>query len=255
MRLNTDGLIIREQHIGENDRLITILTREKGVVRAFASGARGIKSKLASATQLLCYANLSLFRSKDTYRVNEAQALEVFFKLRGDIEKLSLAQYFCELAGCLAPEEDTAEDYLRLMLNALQFVSDGAYPTGQVKSIVELRMLTLAGYMPDLTACAECGQYEARDMFLDCASGRLFCGKHCPPGRYTLLSAGVLAAMRHIVYADFSRLFFFTLPEQGVKELCGVCEQYLRVQLERSLPTLEFYHSLFTGGNEDAHTS
>ena len=107
----TDGIIIREQNIGEADRIVTVLTRELGVVRAFASGARRIKSKNLSSTGLLCYSRITLFRSKDTYRINDAEPLELFFDLRRDIEKISLAQYFCELALTLAPAEEEAGDF------------------------------------------------------------------------------------------------------------------------------------------------
>ena len=79
MRIITKGLIVREQHTGENDRIITVLTRDKGVVRAFATGARRIQHKNSVGTQLLCYSDLALFRGKDSYRVDEAVPIEVFF--------------------------------------------------------------------------------------------------------------------------------------------------------------------------------
>ena len=244
MRLITNGLIIREKHIGEYDRLITVLTQDRGMVRAFATGALRLKSRIAAATQLLCYSSLTLYQAKDTYRVNEAQAIEVFFALRSDMEKLSAAQYFCELAGALAPEEDDASAYLRLMLNALQFLAQDRLPLVQIKAIVELRMLSLAGYMPDLTACTACGQYEGEEMFLDCLGGHLLCAQHRTPGSIAL-PRGVLAAMRHIVYSDFEKLFFFTLPAPGLRMLAQVCEKYLLCQLDRTFSTLDFYHTLF----------
>ena len=58
MQINTDGLIIREQSIGESDRLVTVLTREQGILRAFVRGAKAMKSRSASSTQLLCYSRL-----------------------------------------------------------------------------------------------------------------------------------------------------------------------------------------------------
>ena len=122
MRLTTEALIIRENNnIGEADRFVTALTRELGVVRASARGARNLKSRNASATQLLSYSRLSLYKGREKYIIDDAQPIQVFFDLRSDLEKLALAQYFCELAGLLAPQEEPAEDILRLMLNALHF--------------------------------------------------------------------------------------------------------------------------------------
>jgi len=106
MQINTDGLIIREQSIGESDRLVTVLTREQGILRAFVRGAKAMKSRSASSTQLLCYSRLSIYEGREKYIIDEAEPIEVFFSLRTDFEKLSLAQYFCELALALAPEKD-----------------------------------------------------------------------------------------------------------------------------------------------------
>ena len=94
MQINTDGLVIMERTVGESDRLVTLLTREEGIIRAFSPLAKTLKSKQGSATQLLCYSRFSIYRGRDKYIINDAQPLEVFFDLRSDIETLSLAQYF-----------------------------------------------------------------------------------------------------------------------------------------------------------------
>lgn len=246
MRLSTDGLIVKENNVGENDRLVTVLTRHRGLITAFAPGARRLKNRNASSTSLLCYSNLTFYRNKDTYKVDEASALEVFFPLRGDIVKLSLAQYFCELNLCLAPEGAEAEDFLRLTLNSLHFLANGGRHELLIKSVMELRMLCLAGYMPDLLACAGCGAFEADEMYLDPVGGGLFCGacRHQAGMGLLSITRSTLAGLRHIALADFDKLFQFTLPEEGLKALNAVTERYLLIQTDRRYKTLEFYHSL-----------
>lgn len=248
MRIITKGLIVREQHTGENDRIVTVLTRDKGIVRAFASGARRLQHKNSIGTQLLCYSDLTLFRGKDSYRVDEAAPIEVFFALRGDIVKLSLAQYFCELARLLCPEESEAEQPLRLILCALKFLCDDAYPPDQIKAVTELRLMVLSGYMPDLVGCAVCGGNEGEVLYLDLVGGRVYCSNHrasAPePGMLAPLPAGVFAAMRHIIYSDFAKVFRFTLPEESMRLLSATTERYVRAQVGRSFGTLDFYRSL-----------
>lgn len=248
MRLSTDGLIVKEKNVGENDRLVVALTRHKGLITAFAPGARRLKNRNASSTGLLCYSNLTFFRGKDTYKIDEASAIQVFFPLRGDIERLSLAQYFCELSLCLAPEGGEAEDFLRLVLNALHYLSTGGRDALLIKSVVELRMLCLAGYMPDLLACGGCGAFEGERMYLDPVDGGLYC-QDCRGGARAIsgllpLSRGVLAGLRHIAYASFDKLFSFALSENGLKALNAVTERYLLTQTDRRFTTLDFYHSL-----------
>ena len=93
--LMTDGLILREYDtLAEADRFVAILTRDKGIVRASARGAKRMKSRSGSATQPLCYARLSLIPGRDKYIIEDAQPIEVFFSLRQDVERFALAQYF-----------------------------------------------------------------------------------------------------------------------------------------------------------------
>ena len=139
MQLKTQGLIIKEQTVGESDRLVTILTRDEGVVRAFARRAKNLKDSKNAGTGLLCYSRLKLSRGRDTYNVNEAFPIEVFFDLRRDITALALAQYFCQLAVELVPEGVESADFLRLVLNALALsVQGGTRPQAVLKAIVEL---------------------------------------------------------------------------------------------------------------------
>ena len=172
MTLETDGLVIAEQSVGESDRLATILTRDEGVVRAFARQAKKVGSAKASATQLFCYSRLTLYKGREKYVIDDARPVELFFDLRRDVERLALAQYFCELARTLAPQEAPAGDFLRLVLNALHFLSKGKKPPLLLKAVVEMRMLELSGYMPDLVGCRECGSYEADPMLFFRARGR-----------------------------------------------------------------------------------
>lgn len=245
MLLSTNGLILREQNTGEDDRIITILTKERGVIRAFANKARRIKSKNTSATSLLSYSRLTLYFGRDKYTVNEAEPIEVFFHLREDLVLLSLAQYFCELCLNLAPKEEDAEETLRFVLNTLSMLAREKRPPAFLKPVFELRLLSMAGYMPDLTMCEACGCYEAAEMQLLLRSGRLRCMACGPVAEPSArLPKGVLFAMRHIVYAEPEKLFSFSLPEKSLKILSDACERYLLAQIDRGFPTLQFYHGL-----------
>ncbi|HIT53538.1 MAG TPA: DNA repair protein RecO [Candidatus Fimivicinus intestinavium] len=244
MRLNTDGLVIREQNIGEADRRVTLLTRDYGLVHAFARGARRIKSNTLTATQLLSYSRFSIFQGRDCYIIDEAEPIEVFFTLRGDMEALSLALYFAQLMAELAPELDEAAAYLRLILNTLHLLAGGKRPPLQLKSIFELRLLSIAGYMPNLVACEACGAFESDPMFFDAAHGNLYCQNCRPREPHDTLPLGAVTAMRHIVFSDFDKLFNFTLSSEGLQALANTTEHYLLMQIQRRFPTLEFYHQM-----------
>ena len=243
----TDALIIRENNnIGESDRFVTALTRDYGVLRASARGARNMKSKNASATQLLSYTRLTLHPGRDKYIIQDVEPIRLFFELHTDIEKLALAQYFCELAGVLAPQEEPAEDFLRLMLNSLHFLSSSKRDARLVKAVLELRMLSLAGLMPDILACAGCATFEDDCMWLSLREGTLFCSSCKPDSRADILPVlpNVLAAMRHAVYTELERAFSFSLSEEGLESLMLIAERFSTVQLGRRFKTLDFYYSM-----------
>ena len=217
MKFRTEGLIIKEQNIGEQDKLVHVLTNSNGVVKAFVRGAKNIKGGKAAATSLLSYSLLTFHTGRDSYSIGDARTLRVISKLGGDVKKMCLAQYFCELAGKFAPEGTPAEAYLRLLLNALFYLSRGERPQALLKAAVEMRILALSGFMPDLVACAQCGEYLTDRTYFYPQKGSFLCENcHRPsPEPCYELSRGAISALRHTIYADFEKLFAFSLSPQS----------------------------------------
>lgn len=240
-KIRTDGLVIREHHTGESDRIITVLTRNEGLVRAFATGARKIIGKSASSTGLLCFSDFVFSPSRDSFRVSESSPKEVFFGLRESLEKLSLAQYFCELCGVLCPFDEPAEQQLRLTLNCLKFLEDERLPADQIKAIFEMQLLCQSGYRPDLSECALC--HEGENLFFDLYEGRTFCAAHKSP-RSIRLDKDIFLALSAVSCEEMKRAFLFTLPKCRLKILSKITSEYTRVRLERNFKTLEFYESI-----------
>ena len=248
MKFMTNGLIVKEQNIGEKDKLVTMLTESHGIVKGFAHGAKDIKSPKCAATGLLCYSKLTLHKGKDSYIVGDAKALKIFSGLRNSIENMYCAQYFCELAAAICPKEQEAGEQLRLILNALYLLSENKRPLNIVKPCVELRLMCLAGYMPDIMMCRECGAYENDNMVFLPKSGQLIC-KDCYDKTElsdfrVSLNLSSLMALRHCCYADSDKLFNFTLPENDLKTLNFCSEEYIRFILERNFKTLQFLKSI-----------
>lgn len=246
MKFSTKGLVIRQQNIGETDRLVWVLTESHGVIRAFVRRAQNIKSPKRASTGLLCYSKITVFEGKESYSIDEAEAVEQFIGLRSDIENLSLAQYFCELCLHLAPKESEAGEYLRLMLNSLYFLSTKKRPPLLVKTCFEMRLISLCGYMPDLVMCPVCGAYEKDEMVFSPENGKLLCASCADENRFfgVRLPLSAVTALRHTVYADFEKLFSFSLPDDQMALLTSASEKYLIYMTGREYPTLQFYKGL-----------
>ncbi len=246
MQINTEGLIIMEKSVGENDRLVTVLTKSEGLIRAFVRGAKNIKNKNSVSTQLLCYSRLAIYQGREKYIIDEASTIEVFFALRYDIEKLALAQYFCELTLALAPENHQAGDFLRLILNSLYYLSNNKKNDRIIKAVFEMRMMALAGYMPDLVCCCNCAKFESDQMYFIPEEGKIKCDD-CYKGesRYAIsLNMGALTALRHSIYAEFNKIFAFDLSGKSLDQFSVSAEKYIKLTLDRKFKTLDFYYNV-----------
>ena len=248
VHISTDGIVLREKQIEDYDSILTLLTRARGVITAYARGARKPRNALRVSAELLSYSDFVLFSSKDRYSVDKSALNRLFMGVRGDIEKLSLASYFCQLAAEAAPREEPADDYLRLLLNCLHLLDTGKRTGTFLKPVFELRLLTIAGFMPHLVGCAACGTFEAPRMFFLPQPATLLC-ENCMDhaGKDAVLlpvEPGVLTAMRHTIYSDNVNIFSFTLSEAGLDRLGEITELYVMHQLEKRFETLEFYKSI-----------
>lgn len=246
MKFRTEGLIIKEQNIGENDRLVYVLTKSNGVIKAFVKGAKNIKNQKCAATSLLAYSKLTIYKGKESYTIGEAQSIKIFHKLRGDITKMCLAQYFCELALVICPREQKAEKFLSLVLNSLYLLSEDKRSGDLIKPCLEMRLASLSGYMPDLLMCSVCGKYQTEQMCFFPRLGILEC-KECrtDTNEYAImLSSSELTALRHTVYADDDKLFSFSLTQECLRTLNDASESYIKFIFEHDFKTLIFYKTI-----------
>ncbi len=249
MKITTDGIVIRERIVKESDKVITVLTRDNGVVSAYAAGAKNIKNPKSTATGLLTYSQFVFYKRNERFTVDEAHAKEIFIELRSDLEKLALAQYFCELVGELVSEGGFSEEPLRLTLNSLYLLCKDKRPPALVKAAYELRLMSLCGFVPNLICCSGCAAYEHPAMSFIPADGELLCGDCAGVAKNhrIVTGLGVTTAMRHCIYSEFDKLFSFSLSERSLPILEKAAEEYVICQLDRNFKTLEFYKTIRGG--------
>ncbi len=243
MFLKTDGLVVRQVNYKDNDQILTVLTKEHGLMTLKARGVRSRSSRLKGACQLLAYSEFTVFENRGFHTIDEANAIQMCPELRTDIALRSRAASFAQVAEVLSQEDMPNPELLSLTLNALYALCRRLCTPELVKAAFELRAACLGGYTPELSGCAVCGDPEP-DRF-DVRGGILCCAS-CSAGEGLRLpvSPGSLAAMRYLVSCDAKRLFAFRLEGRAVKELCDLAETYLQTQLERGFYTLDFYKSL-----------
>lgn len=268
MLIKTQGIVLKQRNIGENDRILTILSKDLGIIEASARGVNRRNSPLQGASQVLCYSEFCLYQGKNRYSVNSATSIEQFYDLRLDVVKLSLAVYFCDLMAFLFPFTEgeiieknlgnRAWEYLRFLLNTLYLLEKEKRSAQLLKSIFELRILSLSGFMPDLVCCQRCQAYEKEEMYFFPVESQLICGDCLKGGEESLdgissegteqvkfaAPKSVLYAMRHIIYSDEDKVFSFNLSGKALEQLNFITENYTLIQTDTRFKSLEFYQQM-----------
>ena len=242
----TRGVVLRETETKEADKILTLLTAERGKISVIARGVRRKGCKYAACAQPLVYSEWTLYKKGDWYYANDGSTLELFHGLRNDLDALALGFYLAELTEAVTTEETDADALMRHLLNGLYALSVLKKPPELVKAAFELRLLCLAGYEPRADGCAYCGCSDPEQPLLDVIQGVLRCRK-CgakESGLSQPLCADSLAALRHIGYGDPKRQYSFTLGKDALRRLSGAAEAFAAAQLERGFRTLDFYKSL-----------
>lgn len=243
MYLKTEGIVLREVQYKDNDKLLTVLTKDFGKITVKAVGVKSGRSRLKAGCQLLAFSELTMIERQGRLTLTEINVRELFSELLNDLELFSLASYFAQVCDAVAQEEDLNAPMLSLLLNCLYALAKLKKPQLMVKAVFELRLMCITGFLPDLGGCVVCGNVDA-DRF-NITQGMLQCHDCSTGGDIRLpMSRATLEAMRYIAFCDARQLFSFQLTEGALLQLSGITESYLSTRLERGFSTLDFYKSL-----------
>ncbi len=260
MTFATDGLITRVHEVGASDKLVNIITPDRGRIGVMVKGGRSPSSKLTPISQLFTYGNFEIYEKNSMYWLRGGSVTDSFYNLSTDIGKVSLATYLCDLANELTDEDEECGELLRLLLNSLFLIGRGDRAQEIIKSAFEMRAASVSGYLPELFGCAYCHSESAEFLYLDVMGGKLVCtdcqakrGQRAPriskdfddvPETSVLcgMSPSTLAALRYIVGAPEKKLFSFDLKDaDDLRDLSRATEAYILNHLGRSFDSLDFY--------------
>lgn len=250
MDINCVGIVIKEQLQGENDKLLTILTPQ-GKVYAYAKGVKKISSKNAPACQLFVYSEYEFLMKNGRLTVKTATSKELFYNMRSDMTRYSLACYFAEVIAYVSTENNDESQTLRLFLNALYALANKPeIPLWKIKSAFELKLMCICGFMPDFTSCFSCGcEIEiGKNNVFSFEESALICQK-CKNGDVAYsctISGDICNAMKYISNASISSFLAFKIDNSLSFELSFVCENYLIHKTERTYETLKIYKSILS---------
>ncbi|MCD2491414.1 DNA repair protein RecO [Lacrimispora sp. NSJ-141] len=143
--LQVTGLVLSAAPIGEYDKRVVILTRERGKLHAFAKGARKQNSPLISGTRPFCFGSFSLYEGRSSYTLKQLEITNYFEEVTSEVDYVYLGYYFLEFADYYSRENGDEFSTLKLLYQALRALSRESLDNRLVRLVYELRMMTMNG--------------------------------------------------------------------------------------------------------------
>lgn len=231
-----EAVVIRTSRLGEADRIITLLTRDHGRIRAVAKGVRRTKSKFGARLEPASTIEVQLHTGKTFDIITEAVSKENFGdELSGDYQRWTIASAILETAErfTLNEHEPSKQQYL-LVVGALRSLSRAEHAPSLILDAFLLRSLSVGGYAPALEQCFRCEKIGPH-RFFSLAGGGSVC-TDCRPSGAATVSPDALALMGSLLSGEWSSADGTELKVQ--REASGVIAAYLQYHLERSLRSL-----------------
>ncbi len=257
-----DGIVLRTQDLGEADRIITVLTRRTGRIRAVGKGVRRTKSRFGARLEPFTHVDLLLYEGRSLDIVTQADSLRAYGEpLASDYPRYTAGVAMLETAERFTPEErQPAQRQFLLLVGGLRALGAGEHGARLVLDAFLLRSLAVAGYAPALEECAVCGSPEVSAVKGDgeggtakgergggrgpkgggsrafaIAAGGLTC-RSCRPAGAATPSAHTTTLMGALLRGDWP-LADASLPRHQV-ECSGLVAAYLQWHLEHSIRSL-----------------
>jgi DNA repair protein RecO (recombination protein O) len=231
-----EAIVLRTHKLGEADRIITLLTRERGKVRAVAKGVRRTKSKFGARLEPFSRVDLLVFEGKSLDIITQAESLNAYGQdLALDYSLWTAGQTMLETADRLTPEDSiSAESQYLLLVGALRTLVSGEHAANLVLDAFLLRALSMAGYSPTLNACVVCG-VAGTQPFFHVATGGALCVEHRVPGSVAPRPES-FDLMQALMTGDWEVADASVGKDQN--EVSGLVAAYVQWHLERGLRSL-----------------
>jgi DNA repair protein RecO (recombination protein O) len=242
-RVKVEAIVLRVVDYGESDRIVTLLTRERGKVGAFARGARASRRRFAGLLEPFTLLSAELIdRRGDLLGLESASALRAHGGIRGDLARIAVAGYATELTGELVRDAEAHPELFALLAEFLAGL-DAAPARPAALRAFELGALAATGFMPRLDACARCGAgLPARPLRLDPAHGGILCPACEPAGGGGLPSIApeTLAVLRRLQAGGLGAALAEPLAPPAGREAREALTRFVEHLLGRRLASRKF---------------
>ena len=207
------GMILKAEPIGEYDRRVVILTKERGKISAFAKGARRPNSKLLAATNPFSFGEFKLYVGRSSYNVMDITVTNYFEGLREDFEGAYYGMYFLEVMDCYTRENNDEKEMLKLLYQSLRALQHTSLDNRLVRYIFEMKAMVLNGEFPGMPVE---GVWEESTRY----------------------------AVMYIMNSTIEKLYTFVVTPTVLAELKKIADVYRTRYIDRAFKSLEIVDNL-----------
>jgi DNA repair protein RecO (recombination protein O) len=231
-----DAVVLRVQKLGESDRIITLLTRRHGRVRAVAKGVRRTTSRFGARLEPFGHIDVQLAEGRTLHVINQVEGIDLLGRaFLEDYPRYTAASAVAETAERLSPEEhEPSVRLFQLTLGALRALAAGEHLAGLVLDAYLLRAMAYAGWAPALRECAVCATPGPHRGFSVPAGGSV-CADCRPPGAANPAPPAI-ELMIALTDGDWAGADASAAAAQ--REASGLVAAHLQWHLERALRSL-----------------
>jgi len=227
-------VVLRTHKLGEADRIVTLLTRRHGKVRAVAKGVRRTSSRFGARLEPFMVADAQLYRGRSLDIVQQASSIGAYgAEIAAHYERYTAAHAMVETADRLNEAEATPNQYL-LLVGGLRALSKGEHAARAVLDSYLLRVMALSGWAPSLGECARCGRAGPQEWFVAQLGGAV-CG-HCAPAGSPRVHPDTSALLRALMAGEWD--IVDAAPGRAGAAASGLIAAYAQWHLERGIRSL-----------------
>lgn len=237
--ITVTGIVLSVTPIGEYDKRVVILTKERGRISAFAKGARKPNSPLGGAVSPFCFGEFILYEGRTSYNIMQVNIANYFQELRSDMEAAYYGFYFMEFAEYYTREYNDETQMLKLLYQTFRALTNKNISNALIRCIFELKAIYINGEGPQVFQCVKCGDTE-RPVVFSAKEGGVVCSE-CMQGVYDdmEIDTSTLYAMQYIASSTIEKLYTFTVADSVLYNLKKIIGRYISVYIDKQFKSLE----------------
>lgn len=239
-QISVTGMVLSAMPVGEYDKRLVILTRERGKIHGFARGAKRSGSGLMASSQPFVFGEFTLVEGRNAYTIVGARVQNYFETLRTDMEATCYGCYFLEFADYYGRENADDGEMLKLLYQTVRALCKKTIPLPLVRCIFELKLMMVNGEYPQCFECVHCHRKDDLRLFSARHRGMLCTGCGKQGGIQTIaVDPAALYTMQYIIATPIERLYTFRVSDQVLKNLKEILERYRHMYIDRKFKSLE----------------